>query len=205
MDLVVEQVEAEVRFRLRLEIELPLEAPDLFRCFQAHRQSPLLFSFKSTPEVRVLSSAGITRHQRSYDPVRLPPGPSPNVTSRARPSPHDGYPPITHITLLACRDQLPRWTETGAFIGYFPIPRGLPLISGGSASTTSLSRPARTSLTLPPASSLNRPRRPLSQGFAPAGYPTKPPASYQIKPTTIRVEPSSTGDTRRRGALRSPG
>ena len=29
--------------------------------------------FESTPEVRVLSSAGITRLQRSYDPVRLPP------------------------------------------------------------------------------------------------------------------------------------
>src|SRR5262245_21997114 len=29
--------------------------------------------FESTPEVRVLSSASITRPQRSYDPVRLPP------------------------------------------------------------------------------------------------------------------------------------
>ena len=44
-----------------------------------------------------------------------------------------------------------------------------------------------------------------SQGFSPAGYPAKPLASYQIKPTTIWVEPSSTGDPRRRGALRNPG
>src|SRR6266542_2119713 len=29
--------------------------------------------FESAPEVRALCSAGITRHQRSYDPVRLPP------------------------------------------------------------------------------------------------------------------------------------
>ena len=50
--------------RLRLEIELPLESPDLFRCLQAHRQSPRLLSVKSAPEVRVLPSAGITRHQR---------------------------------------------------------------------------------------------------------------------------------------------
>ena len=56
-----------------------------------------------------------------------------------------------------------------------------------------------------PARSLNRPRRPLSQGFGPAGYPTRPPVSYQIKPTTVWVDPSSTGVTRRRGALRSPG
>jgi len=36
--------------------------------------------------------------------------------------------------------------------------------------------------------------------------PAKPLASYQIKPTTIWVEPSSTGDPPRRwGALRNPG
>ncbi len=58
---------------------------------------------------------------------------------------------------------------------------------------------------LPPTGSLNRPRRPLSQGFGPAGYPTKPPVSYQIKSTTIRVDPSSTGDSRRRGARQNPG
>ena len=56
-----------------------------------------------------------------------------------------------------------------------------------------------------PARSLNRPRRPLSQGFGPAGYPTRPPVSYQIKPTTVWVDPSSTGVTRRRGALRNAG
>src|SRR5229473_1549702 len=33
--------------------------------------------FESTPEVRVLPSAGITRLQRSNDPVRLPPMPPP--------------------------------------------------------------------------------------------------------------------------------
>ena len=61
------------------------------------------------------------------------------------------------------------------------------------------------SLTLRPVGLLSRPRRPLSQGFSPTGYPAKPLASYQIKPTTIWVESSSTGDPRRRGALRNPG
>ncbi len=75
-----------------------------------------------------------------------------------------------------------------------------PLISGGSASATSLSRPAQASLELRPVGSLNRPRRPLSQGFDPSGYPDKPPASYQIKPTTVWVVPSSTSDTRLLGA-----
>ena len=35
--------------------------------------------------------------------------------------------------------------------------------------------------------------------------PAKPLASYQIKPTTIWVEPPSTDDPRCRGALRNPG
>src|SRR2546423_14656833 len=42
--------------------------------------------FESTPEVRVLSSAGITRLQRSYDPVRLQPMPPPKATLRPLPS-----------------------------------------------------------------------------------------------------------------------
>ena len=53
----------------------PSEASGYFQVLQAHRQSPILGSFESVPEVRVLSSAGITRPHRSYDPVRLPPGP----------------------------------------------------------------------------------------------------------------------------------
>src|SRR6516162_472925 len=39
-DLVVEHVEAEGGLRLRLAIELPLKAPDLIWCCQAHHQSP---------------------------------------------------------------------------------------------------------------------------------------------------------------------
>src|SRR6476659_7787267 len=39
-NLVVEQVEAVCRFRLRLTIKLSLKGPDLIGCFEAHRQSP---------------------------------------------------------------------------------------------------------------------------------------------------------------------
>lgn len=61
------------------------------------------------------------------------------------------------------------------------------------------------SLALWPAELLNRPRRPLSRGFDAASCPTTPLVSYQIKPTTIWVEPSSTGEPRLRGALNYPG
>src|SRR4051794_26020420 len=61
------------------------------------------------------------------------------------------------------------------------LPRlhGLPRNSGGSASATSLSRPAQASLALRPVGLLNRPRRPLSRGFGPVGCPSEPLVSYQ--------------------------
>jgi hypothetical protein len=74
--LVVEQIETVARLFLRFLVQLPLKHPDLNRCFQAHRQSPLLSFFQSTSEVRVLSSTGVTRLPRSYDPLRLPDRPS---------------------------------------------------------------------------------------------------------------------------------
>ena len=80
------------RFRLRLDVELPPMAPELLGCCQDHRQSPLLAIIKSAPEVRALCSAGITRPHSSYGPVRRPRGPSPKVTSRARPSSPPGLP-----------------------------------------------------------------------------------------------------------------
>jgi hypothetical protein len=52
--------------------------------------------------------------------------------------------------------------RTGA-CRFLPCPRGLPRLTGGSASTTSLSRPAQASLTLRPAGSLAR----LKSGLLP--------------------------------------
>ena len=56
----------------------------------------------------------------------------------------------------------------------------LPQMAGGSASALSLSRPAQASLTLRPAGSLSRPRRPLSRGSSPCGCPPEPLVSYRI-------------------------
>src|SRR5439155_14045900 len=53
--LVVEQIVTIARLFLRLLVQLPLKHPDLNRCLQAHRQSPVLSLFKSTSEVRVPS------------------------------------------------------------------------------------------------------------------------------------------------------
>src|SRR4051794_15243261 len=123
VDLVVEQVEPEVRLRLRLEIELPLQRPDVIRCCQAHRQSPILGSFESAPEVRVLPSAGVTQPQQYYDPVRRPRGPSSRRCRRRDLRPtwaSPNYP--ARPSNMPC--PIPRWTRTGASVGCFPIPRG---------------------------------------------------------------------------------
>ena len=91
---------------------------------------------------------------------------------------HDGSPPITRITLPACRAHYPGGPD-GCLRRSLPRPRGLPRIAGGSASASSLSRPAQALLTLRPVGSLGRPRRPLSRGFNPVSCPTKPLVSYQ--------------------------
>jgi hypothetical protein len=205
VDLVVEQVEPVAWFRLRLEIELPLKRPDVIRCCQAHRQSPILGFFTSIPEVRVLPSAGITQPQQYYDPVRHPSAPPPIRDVEAATLAQDGSPPITRFAFSTCRAHYPDGPERVHLSVASPFHAGLPRYSGGSTSMTSLSRPAQASLTLRPAELLNRPRRPLSRGFGPCGYPSKPLVSYQGLPTIPWVEPPSTGEPRRWGALNKTG
>src|SRR4029453_9673802 len=65
--------------------------------------------FESTPEVRVLCSTGITRLQRSYDPVRLPPMPPPVATLRPLPSPRVSPDYPHHLSDVPC--PLPRRIE----------------------------------------------------------------------------------------------
>jgi hypothetical protein len=72
-----------------------------------HRQSPRPHLFESIPEVGVLPSAGVTRLPRFNDPVRHPPEPPLLWRRRGRYPAHDGSPPITRITLPACRVRYP--------------------------------------------------------------------------------------------------
>ena len=73
---------------------------------------------------------------------------------------------------------LSRWIGR-VLVSILPRPCSLPRIPGGSASASSLSRPAQASLALRPACSLNRPRRPLSRGFNTASCPSMLLVSYQ--------------------------
>jgi hypothetical protein len=95
---------------------------------------------------------------------------------------------------------LPRWTDPGASVGCFPKPFCLPRSSGGSAPTTSLSRPAQALHTLRPVDSLPHPRRGLSQGFDTASYPATPPASYRANRPLPGWDLHPQGDRALRGA-----
>src|ERR1700756_1552519 len=92
---------------------------------------------------------------------------------------HDGSPPITQITFPTCRAHYPGGSS-GCSYRLLPRSCSLPQMAGGSASALSLSRPARASPPLRPAGSLSRPRRPLSRGSSPSGYPAEPLVSFQI-------------------------
>ena len=90
--------------------------------------------------------------------------------------------------------------QTGARVDFLPRLCSFPQLAGGSASALTLSRPAQALLTLRPARSLSRPRRPLLRGSSPASYPAKPLVSYQNQSTILSVNSSSIGDSRlRRG------
>jgi hypothetical protein len=104
-----------------------------------------------------------------------------------------------HLACVLC--PLPRRSRTGALAGFLPRPtRPSPLPSrvGDRIATfeacSGFTRVTARMLAQPPA-------RPSSQGSDPSGCPDKPPVSYSIKPATIEVDSSSTGDTRLQGAL----
>jgi hypothetical protein len=101
----------------------------------------------------------------------------PKSASRPLPSPRRVSPVASdHLPDVLC--PLPRRIER-VRLSLLPHSCCLPRCTGGSASATSLSRPAQASLALRPVELLSHPRWPSSRGFDPAGYPPKPLVSYQ--------------------------
>jgi hypothetical protein len=111
-------------------------------------------------------------------PVRLPSEPPPISHVEAATLAQDGSPPFPASPFRRAVPITPA-DRCGCMCRLLPRSRGLPRSLGGSASASSLSRPAQALLTLRPVGLLNRLKRPLSRGFGPASYPTKPLVSYQ--------------------------
>src|SRR5882724_2772933 len=76
---------------------------------------------------------------------------------KVRSSPHPDIPQLPGSPFLACRAHYPGGSNR-CDCRLLPCPYCLPRLTGGSASTTSLSRPTQASLTLRPARLLARPK-----------------------------------------------
>ncbi len=114
--------------------------------------------FPNVPEVRPLSSAGITRLPRYYGPVRHPTRPSLSLAGvQLAFKPPLGFPVLRSFSL--CR-HASATTPAGWSQGLTCSPDsdhgGLPPMTAGSAPASTFSRPARRSLTLWPACSRHR-------------------------------------------------
>src|SRR5271166_5287367 len=103
-DFVVEHIEAEGGLRLRLAIELSLKAPDLFRCFKPHRQSPSPLHLQK----RTRSQGPLLHRHYPASSLKLP-CPTPAVTGaqsavEAATLAPGGSPPITtnHLSSVPC-------------------------------------------------------------------------------------------------------
>src|ERR1700687_1074245 len=148
-------------------------------CLQAHRQSPRPRHLRK----RTRSQGPLLRRHYPASTL-LRPCPTPAMAAACRDVEAatlacDGSPPITRTTFPTCRAHYPGGSS-GCACRLLPRSCSLPQMAGGSASASSLSRPAQASLTLRPAGLLSRLKRPLSRGSSPSGYPGEPLVSYQI-------------------------
>ena len=99
----------------------------VFRLIANHRS---FGSLQSAPEVRALSSASITRPQRSYGPLRLPSNPPPVRRRGCQPQSRRVSPDDPHrLSNVPC--PVPRRIETGACVDCFPAHTAFPVSQAG--------------------------------------------------------------------------
>ena len=115
-----------------------------------------------------------------------------------------GSPPITQITFLACRAQYPGGPNRCLSVSSLsarpsPVNRRVGIHDFTFEACSSFTRVTACKIARPPKGGL------LSRGSGPASYPTKPLGSYHVSPTTTWMDPPSTGDLRRWGALLTTG
>src|SRR6266851_5713920 len=157
-DLVVEQIEAEGRLRLRFAVELSLKVPDLIRRCKAHHQSPSPHHLQK----RTRSRGPLLRRHYPASTLLLP-RPTPPVTAN---HPSDvPYPLPRRIAWV-------RVSIASPHVRPSPNDRrvGIRIRTFEACSGFTLLRPI---------GSLSSPRPPSSQGSVPASYPAVPPASFR--------------------------
>ena len=90
----------------------------------------ILTHFASTSEVRGLCSAGVTRPQRSYAPVRLPPGPPPESDGGDATSNRTGLPRLPVLPFQRAVPTTPA-DRTGACVDGLPVRAAFPKCTVG--------------------------------------------------------------------------
>ena len=151
------------------------------------------------PKVRALCSAGITQPRRSYDPVRLPPWPLPSATLRTLPSPLTGLPRLPEPPFRRAVPTTPA-DRAGARVDCFPAHAAFPKWQEGRHPHCHFrgllrlhSVTARRIAQPPKVTFVTRLR--------PSQLPSQAARQLPDLSTIIRVESSSTGVSRLRGAL----
>ncbi len=117
----------------------------------------------TSPHLRSLPSASVTRPLRYYEPLRHPARPGLSLAGFrfGACTPPAGLPVLLFpSSSMRASANTPAET-TGACVARFPVAASLPRYNGGSASAACFSRPARRLLAFSPASSLNRLMRPF--------------------------------------------
>ncbi len=146
------------------------DSSGLRRCCQAYRQSP------RPPHLRK-HATGITRHQRSYDPVRL--RPSPVATLRPLPSPVTGLPRLPEPPFRRAMPTTPA-DQAGVRVDCFPAHAAFPKWQEGRHPHCHFRGLLGLHSRYGPPDRSAALKRPLSRGSSPSGYPAEPLVSYQI-------------------------
>src|SRR6516165_8998777 len=200
VNLVVEQVEAERRLGLRLTIQLSLKGLDRYRCCQAHRQSP--------------SPHHLRKHTRSQGPLLnwhcpastlVRPCPTPARTAACRDVEvatlaHDGSPSITRTTFPTCRAHYPGGSSR--CMRRFTSPLTRPSPNGRRVGIRIVTFEACSGFTRVTARRIAQPpKATFVTRLQPSQLPGQAARQLPDQSTTLRVESSSTDDSRLRGAL----
>src|SRR5216684_1253121 len=164
-------------FSLRTATQRDRKVISVTRCCRLIVNHHSVSSFTSTPEARVLPSAGITRPQRSYGPLRLPGWPSSFDDVEGATFAIPGSPPITQITFPACRAHYPGGPNRCLSVSSLsarpsPVNRRVGIHDFTFEACSSFTRVTACRIACPPKSGL------LSRGFDLASCLTKPLSSF---------------------------
>jgi hypothetical protein len=152
------------------------------------------------PKVRALCSAGVTQHRRSFDPVRLPPWLSPKATLRPLPSPTTGLPRLLEPPFRRAVPTTPA-DRAGAHVDCFPRPLE-PSPSGRWVGIRIVTFGACSGFTHVTARRIAQPPKvTFVTRLQPRWLPSQAARQLPDLSTILRVESSSTGVSRLRGAL----